>query len=75
MMLRRIRETAVANALLQAARSAQLLGAYPILVGISPAVAETLVGLGVQLHDLRTAATLQQGLALAATRLHSTNRA
>lgn len=55
-------DTAVAHALIEAARAAQLLGARPILVGISPAVAETLVHLGVDLGELRTAATLQEGL-------------
>jgi len=55
-------DTAVANALLQAARAARLLGAEPILVGISPEVAETVVHLGVEMHDLRTAATLEEGL-------------
>ncbi len=58
-------DTAVAHALIEAARAAQLLGARPILVGISPEVAETLVHLGVELHDLRTAATLQEGLQIA----------
>ncbi len=55
-------DTAVANALLQAARAARLLGAEPILVGISPEVAQTVVHLGVEMHDLRTAATLEEGL-------------
>lgn len=58
-------DTAVAHALIEATRAAQLLGARPILVGISPEVAETLVHLGVELHDLRTAATLQEGLQIA----------
>lgn len=61
-------DTAVANALLQAARAARLLGAEPILVGISPEVAETVVHLGVEMRDLRTAATLEEGL-LAGLRL------
>jgi anti-anti-sigma factor len=60
-----IMDTAVANALLQTTRAAQLLGAQPVMVGISPAVAETIVYLGIDLQDLRTAATLQEGLALA----------
>lgn len=58
-------DTAVANALLHTARAAQLLGAWSILVGISPSVAETLVHLGVELEDIQTAATLQEGLHLA----------
>lgn len=58
-------DTAVANALLQASRAAQLLGAQPILVGIAPEVAETLVQLGVEIRHIRTAATLQEGLQMA----------
>lgn len=57
-----VMDTAVAHALIEAAQAARLLGAQPILVGIAPEVAETLVHLGVELRDLRTAATLQEGL-------------
>lgn len=63
-------DTAVANALIQTARSAQLLGARAILVGISPEAAETLVHLGFRLEDLHTAATLQEGLRLGLKFLH-----
>lgn len=62
-------DTAVAQSLLQAAEAAQLLGAKPILVGITPEVAETVVQLGVELHALQTAATLQEGLRLASRML------
>jgi len=58
-------DTAVAQALIEAAQAARLLGAQPILVGISPEVAETLVHLGVELSAFRTAATLQEGLKIA----------
>lgn len=57
-------DTATAKALVRAAHSAKLLGARVILVGITPQVAETLVHLGVSI-DLRTAATLQEGLQFA----------
>jgi anti-anti-sigma factor len=63
-------DTAVANALLQAARAAQLLGTRAILVGIAPEVAETLVQLGIEIGDLYTAATLQEGLNLALAMIH-----
>jgi rsbT co-antagonist protein RsbR len=62
-------DTAVAQALLQASQAARLLGAQPILVGITPEVAETVVQLGVDLHNLQTAATLQEGLRLASRML------
>jgi len=52
----------VAQTLLQSAQTARLLGATPILVGISPQVAETIVALGVDLTGLTTRADLQSGL-------------
>lgn len=55
-------DAAVAQALLQSARSVQLLGAEAVLVGVSPQVAETVVSLGVDLADLVTRADLQSGL-------------
>jgi rsbT co-antagonist protein RsbR len=56
-------DTQVAGALLQAAAAARLMGAETMLVGIRPEVAQTLVGLGVDLDTLHTAASLQDGLA------------
>ncbi len=63
-------DTSVANSLVKTAQAAQLLGAQTILVGISPAVAETLVNLGVDLRTLRAAATLQEGLRIGLGILH-----
>jgi len=64
-------DTAVAQALLLTARAAQLLGAAPVLVGITPPVAETIVALGVDLADLVTRADLQSGLEYAQRQLRS----
>lgn len=63
-------DSGVADHLMRAARAAQLLGARPIIVGIRPEVAQTIVGLGVHLRDLVTRSDLQSGLeyALALTR-------
>lgn len=58
-------DTAVAHHLLQAARAIQLLGAQIVLVGISPEVAQTMIGLGIDFSSLITHATLQTGLAFA----------
>jgi rsbT co-antagonist protein RsbR len=58
-------DTQVANALIHAAQSVRLLGAQVILTGIRPEVAQTLVGLGVSLGDIRTLSTLQMGIAYA----------
>src|SRR5262245_28533746 len=55
-------DTQVANALIQAAQAVRLLGAKVILTGIRPEVAQTLVGLGVDLGSLVTRARLQDGI-------------
>jgi PAS domain S-box-containing protein len=55
----------VANGLILAAQAVRLLGARVILTGIRPEVAQTLVGLGVDLSDIITHSTLQSGIAYA----------
>jgi anti-anti-sigma regulatory factor len=55
-------DTHIAATLIQTAQAARLLGARPVLVGIRPEVAFSLVGLGVDLNLFRSAATLQQAL-------------
>lgn len=57
-------DTQVAAVLLQVARAARLMGAETILAGIRPELAQTLVSLGADLGNLRTAASLQSALAL-----------
>jgi anti-anti-sigma factor len=61
-------DTNVANALVLAARSVRLLGAQAILVGITPEVAQTLVGLGADLGELLTRGDLQSGITYALKR-------
>lgn len=56
---------AVANHLVRVVLAARLLGARAVLVGISPAIAGTLVALGVNLGEIETSADLQRGLARA----------
>jgi rsbT co-antagonist protein RsbR len=56
-------DTQVANVLLRAAQAVKLLGARVIITGIRPEVAQTLVGLGLDLGDITTLATLQSGIA------------
>ena len=58
-------DTMVADHLLQMAAAVRLMGGEVILTGLSPEVARTVVHLGVDLSDLKTRATLAQGLALA----------
>jgi rsbT co-antagonist protein RsbR len=55
-------DTGVAAALLQSVRAAQLLGCATVLVGISPEIAQTLVGLGIDFGGLTMRASLQQAL-------------
>ncbi|HEU4328497.1 MAG TPA: PAS domain S-box protein [Roseiflexaceae bacterium] len=55
-------DTRVADALIQAAQSTTLLGARVVLTGIRPEIAQTLVGLGVDLGRVVTRGTLQAGI-------------
>ncbi|MFV9505706.1 MAG: STAS domain-containing protein [Oscillochloridaceae bacterium umkhey_bin13] len=55
-------DTHVAHALIQIAHAARLMGVTTVLAGIRPEVAQALVGLGVDLHMLRTVASLQEAL-------------
>lgn len=56
-------DTQVANVLIHAAQAVNLLGANVVLTGIRPEVAQTLVGLGIQLGNIVTRSTLQAGIA------------
>lgn len=55
-------DTQVAQALVQTADAIRLLGAQVTLVGIRPEVAQTVVGLGVDLSDIQTYRDLEQAL-------------
>jgi rsbT co-antagonist protein RsbR len=55
-------DQSVAEHLLQAARAAGLLGAKVILVGIRPAVADTIVRAGIDFRDIVVLANLKSGL-------------
>ncbi len=58
-------DTQVAAALLRAAQAVNLLGAQVVLTGIRPEIAQTLVGLGVDLSRITTRGSLQSGIAYA----------
>ncbi len=58
-------DTSVASHLIRSVQAAALLGCRSILVGISPEIAQTLVGLGVDFSQIITRATLQNGLEFA----------
>lgn len=55
-------DTAVANHLIKIAKATKLMGCKCIISGISPAVAETIVQLGIDLGDIATNSTLQDAL-------------
>lgn len=55
-------DTLVAQGLIRVAQAAQLLGSKVVLTGIRPEVAQTLVGLGIDLSGIVTRSTLQDGI-------------
>ncbi|XXX80799.1 STAS domain-containing protein [Sorangium sp. So ce134] len=55
-------DTETANHLLKLSAAIKLLGAEGIITGIHPAIAQTIVGLGVDLSSIETRSTLRQGL-------------
>jgi anti-anti-sigma regulatory factor len=55
-------DTQVANSLIQTARAAMLLGARVILVGIRPEIAQSIVGLGIDLKHLMIQSTLANAI-------------
>ena len=58
-------DTQVAGALVRAAQAVELLGARVLLTGIRPEVAQTLVGIGVNLGSIITRSTFQDGITFA----------
>ena len=55
-------DSRVANHLIQTVDAARLMGAIAIVTGVSPEVAQTLVGLGIGLGNVTTVADLQGGI-------------
>ncbi|WP_437970565.1 PAS domain-containing protein [Sorangium sp. So ce260] len=55
-------DTETVNHLLKLSGAIKLLGAEGIITGIHPAIAQTIVGLGVDLSSIETRSTLRQGL-------------
>ena len=51
-------DTQVANSLLQATQAARLLGARVVLIGVRPEIAQSIVGLGIELSQIATEPTL-----------------
>ncbi|MCS6842543.1 MAG: STAS domain-containing protein, partial [Roseiflexus sp.] len=53
----------VAQGLIRVVQAARLLGAEVTLIGIRPEVAQSIVGLGINLNSIRTSSDLQSALA------------
>ncbi len=58
-------DTGVANQLTKITRATQFMGCEAIISGVSPAIARTMVELGVSTTELRTTATLRNALEVA----------
>jgi rsbT co-antagonist protein RsbR len=58
-------DTQVADSIIRASQAVRLLGAQVLLTGIRPEVAQTLVGLGVNLANIVTRGTLRDGITYA----------
>lgn len=61
----RTMDTLVANHLIKTVTAARLMGARCILTGVSPAIAQTLVQLGIDLSQITTRAQMADGIKLA----------
>jgi rsbT co-antagonist protein RsbR len=57
-----VMDTATAGHLIKLSEAMRLLGAEGIITGIHPAIAQTIVGLGLDLTSIVTRATLREGL-------------
>jgi rsbT co-antagonist protein RsbR len=64
-------DSQVADVLVRSAQAVKLLGAQVVLTGIRPEVAQTLVGLGVDMRGIVTRSTLQSGIAFAFRRANA----
>jgi len=62
-------DTAVANNLFRITRATKLMGCESIISGVSPAIAQTIVDLGIDVGSIRTTATMRDALALSFTRV------
>lgn len=62
-------DTTTAEHLLRTAGATQLLGAEMVVVGLSPEVAQTVVGLGINLERITTQRSLQDGFVYAMRKL------
>jgi len=62
-------DTAVANNLIRITRATKLMGCESIISGVSPAIAQTIVDLGIDVGRIRTTATMRDALSLSFRRV------
>ena len=62
-------DTAVANNLIKITRATRLMGCECTISGVSPAIAQTIVDLGIEVGRIKTTATMKDALADAFTRV------
>jgi rsbT antagonist protein RsbS len=67
-------DTFMCRTIANMAKMSGVLDAETVVVGMRPAVAITVVELGMNLRGVRTALTVEQGLAVLGHRVQSTNR-
>jgi len=67
-------DTAVANHLIKIAKAAVLMGCKTIISGISPAIAQTITELGIDLGSIQTMSTIESALREAVTRTDASGR-
>lgn len=66
-------DTAVANQLIKITKATELMGCKSIISGISPAIARTLVELGISVGDLQTTSTLRDAFEIAIRHIDPNN--
>jgi rsbT co-antagonist protein RsbR len=62
-------DTAVANNLIKITRATRLMGCESTISGVSPAIAQTIVDLGIDVGRIKTTATMKDALADAFARV------
>jgi rsbT co-antagonist protein RsbR len=62
-------DTATASHILKLMHALRLLGAEGVITGIQPAIAQTIVGLGVELAGIKTLGSLRDGLKFCMARM------
>ncbi len=63
-------DTATAQHIIDTINAVKLLGSEVVITGVSPAIAQTLVHLGIDLSGITTRSALAQGLKVALTKLN-----